>query len=146
MTAVGSWVSPLEQLLNSHSFTVRAETPLNNPPTGFFIAAVICWPIALLSAPSFCSCLWLYFNHLHNLCLLFGNPLWQERSLNPTVTWINNLSVLLCVRLIPKFHLQYFSISRLVNPSCVRKMLCVKVLYKRGFSGLIRSWIKLRSA
>lgn len=88
--------------------------------------------------------LWLFFyNHLHNLCLQFCNLLQLERSLKPTVIWINHLSLLFSARLIHKFHICFF---RWVNPSCIRKMLCKLALYRRSFSWLIRSWLKLQPA
>lgn len=136
MTTVSSRGSPLEKLSNS-SVTFSYCTCRNVPKQTANSLFNCCRDLQANSCTS-CSLpclfmLWLCFDQLHSLCLLFNNPLWLERSLNPTVTWNNSLSFYYFLSdWSPNF---IFSISRLVNPSGIRKMLCTLVLYKRGFQG-----------
>lgn len=135
MTTVSSRGSPLEKLLNS-SVTFIYCTCWNVPKQTANSLFNCCRDLQANSCTSCSLCLfmlWLYFDQLHGLCLLFGNPLWLERSLNPTVTWNNSLSF---YYFLPDWSPNFiFSISRLVNPSGIRKMLCTLVLYKRVFQG-----------
>lgn len=122
-TAVISCVSPVEMLSN-RSVTLFYST-FQNVPKQTTNWLFYCCSDLLTTGFSFCSLylfmLWVYFNLLYNLCLLLGNRL---RSLNPTVSWINNLSILLTVQLIHSTLSFIFNVSISVNLSCIRKTLC----------------------
>lgn len=118
-TAIISCASPVELPVN-RSVTLFYCT-FHNVPKQTTNSLFYCCSDLLTTGFSLWSLylfmLWLYFNRLYNLCLLLG----RLRSLNPTVSWINNLPLLLTVRLIHSSVSFIFSISILVNPDALQE-------------------------